>query len=78
MKILNFITTKKLEFNGKSTSWFGNELNITAVYIYQDAMKIFSTASVFKPQDAYSAYQNLDESAKGCIYEIMAGVKITY
>jgi len=78
ISLLDFQTMRKISWNGSSSTWFGDELNIGAEYRYKEVLSIFMTAGAFLPQDAYRGLDAVQDSSKGVIVEVMIGAKVSY
>lgn len=78
IKFLQFRTTKKLDWNGKSTNWLGDEVDFRAEYVYREALSVFLEAGIFKPRDGYNALDSVNFETKGVVVESMLGAKASY
>lgn len=72
----HFRTLEKVSTGSGSSSWYGDEVNLSGECRYREALSIFLTAGIFIPQGAYRTVTGHDD--KGAIVEVMLGTKISY
>lgn len=78
MRLVHFRTTQALAINGDSSTWFGDEADFRAEYVYQEALSIFLMAGVFRPRTAYFALDSVLDESGGFVTEVMLGAQVTY
>ncbi|MBP7736488.1 MAG: hypothetical protein KA369_10990 [Spirochaetes bacterium] len=69
MKLLHFGTTKVMYWRGRGTTWFGDEVDISAEYRFRNILSVFLTAGGFLPQRAYNAQRKMSNSHWGYFSE---------
>lgn len=77
-RLLHFRTAEALSIGGNTSTWFGDEADFRAEYIYQEALSIFLTAGVFRPRTAYFALDKVRDDSGEYITEVMLGAQVTY
>ncbi len=69
LKLLHFGTTKVMYWRGRGTTWFGDEVDISAEWRFRNILSMFLTAGGFLPQRAYNARQSMSNSYRGYFSE---------
>ncbi|MBN2158953.1 MAG: hypothetical protein JW807_06120 [Spirochaetes bacterium] len=65
MKLLHFGTTKTLYWRGSGTTWFGDEVDLSAEFSFRNILSVFLTAGGFLPQRAYNALDDMSNTYRG-------------
>ncbi len=78
LRLLHFRTAEALSMGGGASTWFGDELDFRAEYVYREALSLFLTAAVFRPRTAYFALEDVRDDNGNFINEVMLGAQVTY
>ncbi|MBN1495515.1 MAG: hypothetical protein JXA07_02025 [Spirochaetes bacterium] len=62
LKLLHFGTTKTLYWRGHGTTWFGDEIDLSAEFSFRNILSVFCSAGGFLPQRAYNALDSMSNT----------------
>jgi len=74
----HFRTILPLTWQGNQVTWFGDEIDLKLTYKYKQKIEAYLTAGLFIPADAYRALDNVQDTTKAPMIEVMVGVKLIY